>query len=115
MSGIDEIEDIDDLLDDEDEQEGEETSVEPVERLRIVTDKRQEPLRIDKFLMNRVEGATRNKIQQALEDGHITVNGQPVKPNYKIRPADEIIVYDTRRPDITEIIPEELPLNIVYE
>src|SRR5688572_220727 len=63
------------------------------ERVRIVTDKRQEPLRIDKFLMNRLEGATRNKIQQALEEGNITVNGQIVKSNYKIRPADEIIVY----------------------
>ncbi|WP_276134753.1 RluA family pseudouridine synthase [Polluticoccus soli] len=115
MSGIDEIEDIDDLLDDEDEQEGEQTSAEPVERLRIVTDKRQEPLRIDKFLMNRVEGATRNKIQQALEEGFIKVNNEVVKPNYKVKPGDEIIVLDTRRPETTEIIPEPLPLDIVYE
>src|ERR1044071_293992 len=114
MSGIDEIEDIDDLLDDEDEQEGEETSVEPVERLRIVTDKRQEPLRIDKFLMNRVEGATRNKIQQALEEGFIKVNNEVVKPNYKVKPGDEIVMLDTRRPETTEIIPEPLPLDIVF-
>lgn len=100
------------------EDEGEGAEGEPelrTERMRIVTDKRQEPLRIDKFLMTRVEGATRNKIQQALEEGNITVNGKPVKPNYKIHPADDIIIYDTRRPDITEIIPEELPLDIIYE
>jgi 23S rRNA pseudouridine1911/1915/1917 synthase len=96
-------------------EEGDGSVGERNERVRIVTDKRQEPLRIDKFLMNRLEGATRNKIQQALEEGNITVNGQIVKSNYKIRPADEIIVYDTRRPDITDIIPEELPLDIAYE
>lgn len=87
----------------------------PVERVRIVTDKRQEPLRIDKFLMNRLEGATRNKIQQALEEGFITVNGGAVKPNYKIRPGDEIVVLDNRRPESLEIVPEELPLNVAYE
>jgi 23S rRNA pseudouridine1911/1915/1917 synthase len=85
------------------------------ERIRIVTDKRQEPLRIDKFLMNRVEGATRNKLQMGLEAGTILVNGDIVKPNYKIRPGDEIVVYDTRSPELTEIIPEEMPLDIAYE
>lgn len=110
------IEDIDDLWDDDDvEQVEEETPAAPVERLRIVTDKRQEPLRIDKFLMNRVEGATRNKIQQALEDGFIKVNNEAVKPNYKVKPGDEIVVLETRRPESSEIIPEPLPLNIVYE
>ncbi len=99
----------------DEEGEGSGTPQQRAERMRIITDKRQEPLRIDKFLMTRVEGATRNKIQQALDDGNITVNGAVVKSNYKIRPADEIIVYDTRRPDVTEIIPEELPLDIVFE
>jgi 23S rRNA pseudouridine1911/1915/1917 synthase len=98
----------------DDEVESTEESA-PVERIRIVTDRRQEPLRIDKFLMNRVEGATRNKLQQALEAGHILVNGGAVKPNYKIRPGDEIVVFDTRSPELTEIVPEELPLDIVYE
>ncbi len=100
---------------DDEEGEGAEAPQERAERMRIVTDKRQEPLRIDKFLMTRVEGATRNKIQQALDEGNIIVNGAIVKSNYKIRPADEIVVYDTRRPDITEIIPEEMPLDIVFE
>lgn len=99
----------------EDESESPETELTLTERIRIVTDKRQEPLRIDKFLMNRVEGATRNKLQQALESGAITVNGGLVKPNYKIRPGDDIRIFDTRPPELTEIIPEELPLDIEYE
>ena len=105
-----------DVWDDEDpEEEITEASDEPVERLRIVTDKRQEPLRIDKFLMNRVEGATRNKIQQAIEEGFILVNNEIVKPNYRVRPDDTIIVFETRRPESKEVIPENIPLNIVYE
>ena len=105
---------------DEEWEEGEDDSLDPetatpVERLRITAEKRQEPLRIDKFLMNRIEGATRNKIQQALEDGFIVVNGAAVKPNYKIRPNDEIVVFETRRPESQEILPEPLPLNIEYE
>ncbi|HXS36769.1 MAG TPA: RluA family pseudouridine synthase [Flavipsychrobacter sp.] len=100
---------------DDPDEEGEEEVAAPVERLRIKTDKRQEPLRIDKFLMNRIEGATRNKIQQALEEGFIVVNGTSVKPNYKVKPDDEIVVFDNRRPESTEVIPEELPLNITYE
>lgn len=87
----------------------------PKERMRIKADKGQEPMRIDKFLMNRVEGATRNKIQQALEEGFITVNGAVVKPNYKVRVGDEIIILETRKAESQEIIPEELPLDIVYE
>ena len=71
--------DIDNEWDDTADEDGdiEETGAAegPVERLRIVTDRRQEPLRIDKFLMNRIEHATRNKIQQALDAGFIIVNG----------------------------------------
>ena len=85
------------------------------ERYRIVTDKRQEPMRIDKFLMTRIEGATRNKLQQALEEGFVLVNDKIVKANYKIRPGDEIVVFETRKVESLEVIPEELPLNIVYE
>jgi 23S rRNA pseudouridine1911/1915/1917 synthase len=105
-----------DVWDDEDpEEEVTEAGDEPVERMRITTDKRQEPLRIDKFLVNRVEGATRNKIQQALEDGFILVNDEVVRSNYKIRPNDTIVIFETRRPESREIIPENIPLNIVYE
>lgn len=72
-------------------------------------------MRIDKYLMIRVENATRNKIQQAIDEGFITVNGAPTKSNYKIRPGDEIIMYDNRSPESLEVIPEQMPLNIVYE
>ncbi len=108
--------DIEDVWDDEEpEEEVAEAAGEPVERMRIITDKRQEPLRIDKFLMNRLEGATRNKIQRDLEEGHIIVNNEVVKPNYKVKANDTIVIYETRRPESQEIIPEQMPLDIVYE
>ena len=88
---------------------------EPVIRFEMTTNAKQEPLRIDKFLMVRLVGATRNKVQQALDDGMILVNGEKVKSNYRVRPNEHIIVYDTRRPESTEIIAEEMPLNIAYE
>lgn len=84
-------------------------------RRNITVDKGQDLLRIDKFLMTRIEGATRNKIQQAIEAGLVLVNQQSVKPNYKVRPKDEIVLYSETNPETTEIIPEDLPLNIVFE
>lgn len=108
--------DIEDVWDDEDpETDVAEVGDEPVERLRIVTDKRQEPLRIDKFIQVRLEGATRNKVQQAIEDGFILVNNEIVKTNYRVRPNDTIVVFETRRPESREVLPEDLPLNIAYE
>jgi 23S rRNA pseudouridine1911/1915/1917 synthase len=85
------------------------------ERFSFKTDKGQEPLRIDKFLMNRIEGATRNKLQQAINAGMVVVNGKDVRPNYKVKALDEIIVYSDMDPDETDILPEKLPLNIEYE
>lgn len=84
-------------------------------RRNIHVDKGQDLLRIDKFLMTRIEGATRNKLQQAIEAGLVLVNQQPVKPNYKVRPLDEIVLYSEESPDSTEILPEPLPLDVVYE
>jgi 23S rRNA pseudouridine1911/1915/1917 synthase len=85
------------------------------QRLLIRTDKGQEPLRIDKFLMNRIENATRNKIQQALHAGMITVDGQPVKPNFKVKAGMEIIVFSDTNPETIDIIPEPMELNIFFE
>lgn len=85
------------------------------ERLSIIIDKGQEPLRIDKFLMNRIEGATRNKIQQAIEDERVLVNEKPIKNNYKTKPGDKIVVYETDAPGSSEIIPQNIPLQIIYE
>lgn len=78
-------------------------------------DKGQEPLRIDKFVTNRIEGATRNKVQQAISAGMITVNGKAVKANHKIKPGDELIVFSDTSPESTDIVPEQLPFNIFYE
>lgn len=85
------------------------------ERVSLTVDGGQEPVRIDKFLKTRIEHATRNKIQQAAQAGMICVNGNPVKPNYKVKPGDEIIVYTTKEPVDTRVIPEDLPLDIRYE
>lgn len=86
-----------------------------VERVRIPIERKQESMRIDKFLMNRLEGATRNKIQQAIDEGFILLNEKPVKSNYKIKPGDEIVVFETRKAELEEVLPEQLPLDIVYE
>lgn len=85
------------------------------ERFNFKIDKGQEPLRIDKFLMGRIEGATRNKLQQAINAGMVLVNGKDVRPNYKVKALDEIIVYSDMNPDELEIVPEKMELNIVYE
>ena len=85
------------------------------ERLVIKVDKGQEPLRIDKFLTARIENATRNKVQQAIETGRVLVNNKAVQSNYKIRPADDIVLYSDKEAHGEEIIPEYIPLNIVYE
>ena len=90
-------------------------SEELFERLSIIIDKGQEPLRIDKFLMNRIEGATRNKIQQAIENELVLVNEKPVKSNHKTKAGDKIVVYEIDSPATSEILPQNIPLNIVYE
>lgn len=91
------------------------SSDELYERFTITIDKGQEPLRIDKFLTNRIEGATRNKLQQAMNLGMVLVNGLAVKPNYKVKPSDSIIVYSDMSPDETDVVPEKMDLDIVYE
>ena len=85
------------------------------QRFIFNADKGQEPYRIDKFLMNRIEGATRNKLQQAINAGLVLVNQKEVKQNYKIKPFDQITVYSDLSPESTEIVPEKMDLNIVYE
>lgn len=90
-------------------------SEELYEKLLITIDKGQEPLRIDKFLMSRIEGATRNKIQQAIDNEMVLVNEKPIKSNYKVKPHDKVVVYDNRSPESSDIVPEDMPLDIVYE
>ena len=85
------------------------------EHHRIVADPGQEPLRIDKFLMDRVANATRNKIQIAAKAGNIHVNDAPVKPNYKVKPNDVITVVLAYPPRDKTIYPEDIPLDILFE
>jgi len=101
----------------EEEQEilQEENSEELYERKSFTVDKGQEPMRIDKWVQVRLENATRNKIQKSIEAGFLTVNGKPVKNNYKIKPGDEILLLSLQNPEQTEVKPENIPLNIVYE
>ncbi|HUP13295.1 MAG TPA: RluA family pseudouridine synthase, partial [Niastella sp.] len=95
--------------------ESAEVSDDLYQRFTFIVDKGQEPLRIDKFLMNRIEGGTRNKLQQAINNGFVLVNEREVKQNYKIKAGDSIIVYSDASPESTDVVPEEIPLNIVYE
>jgi 23S rRNA pseudouridine1911/1915/1917 synthase len=85
------------------------------EHLRLVVDKGQDLLRIDKFLMNRTQNATRTKIQQAAENGNILVNDKPVRSNYKVKPFDVITVVFAHPPREIELIPQNIPIDIVFE
>lgn len=85
------------------------------EHYRFVADKGQGLLRIDKFLANRIENASRTKIAQAADAGNILVNDQPVRSNYRVKPLDVITIVMAYPPREIEIIPENIPLNIVYE
>lgn len=85
------------------------------EHHRVVASKGQEPLRVDKFLMNFIENATRNKIQQAAKDGHVWVNGARVKSNYKVKAGDEIRVMFEHPPHEFLLVAEDIPIDIVYE
>ncbi len=107
---LDEIED--DILDD----------VEPVgdaaelyEHFRVVVDKGQGPVRVDKYLFERLVNSSRNRIQKAADAGFVMANGKPVKSNYKVKPLDVLTVMMDRPRYNNDIVPEDIPLNIVYE
>ena len=100
MNVADETEEIDDEL---------------FEHHRIVADGGQSLLRIDKFLMDRLPNVTRNKIQNGIRDGFVKVNEQAIKPSYKIHPNDIVTVSLPQPPRDTDVKPENIPLNIVFE
>lgn len=85
------------------------------EHFRFVADKGQQLLRVDKFLVSRLEKSSRNRIQQAADAGCVLVNGKPVKSNYRVKPLDVVSVVMDRPRYEFEIIPEDIPLEIVYE
>ena len=113
---VDEI--ITDFLDDElDDEELESQSLpsELYEHQRVVADSGQNPVRVDRFLVDHLRDTSRNRIQKAAEAGFIQANGKAVKSNYKVKAGDVITLMLDRPKRDWEIIPEEIPLDIVYE
>lgn len=100
-----------DDLEGDDEQEQEEL----FEHHSIKVNAKQSQVRIDKYLMDRLPNVSRNKVQDAIKSEYVLVNKQPVKSNYKVRPLDEITISLPEPPRDTEVVPEDIPLNIVYE
>lgn len=109
----DSFDDIDDLHGEINEITDNDTGL--YEHYRFVSDKGQGLIRVDKFLATRIVNISRNRIQQAAEVGSILVNDIPVKSNYKVKPNDVVSIVMNRPPRDTEIIPEDIPLDIVYE
>jgi len=85
------------------------------EHYRFNVDKGQGSLRVDKYLFNKLENISRNKIQNAARAGNILINSISVKPNYKVKPNDIISIVLPHPPQEFEIIPENIPINIIYE
>lgn len=115
--------DIEDMIDDPEEGQDVETGsfyvaedgTEYYEHFRFVADKGQQMLRVDKFLTDRIEKTSRNRVQQAADANCVIVNGKPVKSSYKVKPGDVVsVVMDRPRYDF-EIIAQDIPLDIVYE
>ncbi|MCF2738714.1 RluA family pseudouridine synthase [Bacteroides caecigallinarum] len=106
------LDDIDDTLDD---LEPTGNSGELYEHFKVVVDKGQSPVRIDKYLFERIVNASRNRIQAAADAGFVMANGKPVKSSYKVKPLDVLTVMMDRPKYDNDIIPEDIPLDIVYE
>ena len=85
------------------------------EHYAITADQGQEPLRVDRFLVNMMPKISRSRIQRAASSGFIFVNGEPVKSNYKVKPLDRVSMRLERPPMTLEITPQEMPLEVVYE
>lgn len=85
------------------------------ELYKFIADKGQAPLRVDKFLVDRIENISRTKIKNAAEQGYLFVNDKEVKVNYKVKPGDEVKLTTFYKPEKIEVIPEDIPVNIIYE
>ncbi len=99
--------DKDELLDDEQQQ--------LYEHFRLEADPGQVPVRVDKFMVEKLQHSSRNRIQKAADAGFVHVNDRPVKSNYKVRPGDVVTLMLDRPRHDTSILPEDIPLNVVYE
>ncbi len=113
------IEDNEEFLDDEltslDSIEIDDENKGLYEHLNITVDLKQEPLRIDKFLLIYRQNSSRNKISQTCRAGNVIVNGIAVKQNYRVKPGDQISVLLTHPPRENVIIPQDIPIHIIYE
>ena len=113
---VDDLQDelTDDELDDlEPTASGDEAQL--YEHFRVVVDKGQEMVRVDKYLFDRIQNASRNRIQKAADAGFVLANGRPVKCSYRVKPLDVITLSMDRPPYENDITPEDIPLDIVYE
>lgn len=85
------------------------------EHFRLEVDAGQAPVRIDRYMSEHMEDTSRSRVQQAIKEGYVTVNGEPAKANYAVRPGDLISFSMPYRRRGLEIVPQDIPLNIVYE
>ncbi|MDN4166842.1 RluA family pseudouridine synthase [Cytophagales bacterium LB-30] len=93
----------------------EEENEELYEHHRIEADPKQSLIRIDKFLMDRLSNVSRNKVQEAIRNEFVRVNDKAIKPNYRVHPNDVIVIALPEPPRDTDVVPENIPLNIMYE
>ncbi len=100
---------------DTEEEEPDEEGTSVYEHHRLTADSGQKPMRIDKFLTEHLAGTSRNRLQRAAEQDFILVNGRPAKSSYKVKPGDEIVILLDRPKYDNDIVPEDIPLDIVYE
>jgi len=107
------VDELDDTLDDVEPVV--DTPAELYEHFRVVVDKGQSQVRVDKYLFERLVNSSRNRIQKAADAGLIMANGKPVKSSYKVKPCDVLTVMMDRPRYDNDIIPEDIPLDIVYE
>ena len=108
---------IDDELDDnlDDVEPIVDNPAELYEHFRVVVDKGQKQIRVDKYLFERLVNSSRNRIQKAADAGFVMANGKPVKSSYKVKPNDVLTLMLDRPRYENDIIPEDIPLDIVYE
>ena len=85
------------------------------EHFRLVADAGQVPTRVDKFMVDKLQHSSRNRIQKAADAGFVHVNDRPVKSNYKVRAGDVVTLMLDRPRHDTSILPEDIPLNVVFE
>lgn len=99
----------------EEERDTDQSNDEFYEYQIIRVDRKQEPMRIDKFLMDRLSNTSRNRVQNAIKSGSVLVDDKEIKPNFKIKPGQEIAVVLPRPSEPNRLVPQQMPLDIRYE